>query len=390
MKVGIFGGTFNPPHIGHIESATVAAGLLGLDKLIIVPAGEPPHKSLPDGTPPREMRLRMVRDAFESLPFAEIYEEELNSPGPSYTADTAEAISHAYPGAEIFLLVGTDMYLTLDTWKDSERLLALVTPAVFSRSPDDSDRISDYAGFLKKQYNADTIVVKNNVVDISSSHLREILPNRGGLGYITDTIYEYIIKNRFYNAKPNCDWLRSRAHAMLAPERVPHVIGCEKEAARLAERWDSDIGDALEAAILHDITKKLTPEENVCVLEEHGIHTECLAAGEEKLLHSKSGAALAKSLFGVSDAVAAAIMWHTTGRAGMSALEKVIYLADYIEPERDFPGIEALRDAAYADIDKAMIMGLEMSVDDMRKRGIVPNKTTFDALDDLKNSDSGG
>jgi len=138
---------------------------------------------------------------------------------------------------------------------------------------------------------------------------------------------------------------------------------------RLAERWSVDADDAREAAILHDITKKLTVEEHIRIFEERGLSPGSLENAGEKLLHSKSGALLAKSLFGVSDEVAGAIRWHTTGRAGMSALEKVIYLADYIEPSRDFPGVDDLRAAAYADLDRALVMGLKMSVQDMQERG---------------------
>jgi nicotinate-nucleotide adenylyltransferase len=77
-------------------------------------------------------------------------------------------------------------------------------------------------------------------------------------------------------------------------------------------------------------------------------------------------------------------MWHTTGRVKMTALDKVIYLTDYIEPTRDIEGIEKLRALAYESLDDAMVMGLELSVQDMESRGITPNRTTFDALDDIR------
>ena len=384
MKIGVFGGTFNPPHIGHLSSSESAAGRLGLDRLIIVPAGVPPHKPLPDGTPSAEMRLHMTRIAFKDAFNTDVSDIEIKSGKPGYTAHTVEGIKKDYPGAQIYLLVGTDMYLTLQTWKDSEKLLKAVTPAVFSRHAEDAEKIADYSLFLNKRYGTHTETIANRVVDISSSRLREMLPNREGAGYITDTTYSYIIKNRLYDAKPDWDWLRERAYSMLNPTRVPHVAGCEEEALRLARRWGVDLDDAREAAILHDITKKLVLEENVKILEEYGIPVGKLAFAEEKLLHSKSGAVLAKTLFGVSGEVYDAIMSHTTGKPGMSDLDKVIYLADYIEPERDFPGIEDLRAAAYNDINNAMIMGLEMSVQDMRERGITPNRATFDALNDIR------
>jgi len=141
-----------------------------------------------------------------------------------------------------------------------------------------------------------------------------------------------------------------------------------------------------EAAILHDITKKFGLDAHVRILEDHGVPVGKLKFAEEKLLHAKSGAALAKAVFGVSDAVAESIKWHTTGRAGMSTLEKVLYLADYIEATRDFPGVDDLRRLSNEDINKAMIMGLELTVSDVQARGIAPDKATLDALSDLKAS----
>ena len=383
MKIGIFGGTFNPPHIGHIQSSRAAAEQLGLDLLVVVPSGIPPHKPLPDGTPPAKMRLDMAKAAFGELQNTVVSEIEINSPNPAYTVDTTAAIARSYPDSKLYMLVGSDMYLTLNEWKDSDKLLRHITPAVFSRSPDGMDSIARYSHKLRSRYGTETETIRSESIDISSSELRQMLPERKGLRYITDTIYSYIIQNRLYCAKPDWDWLRGRAYSMLNPERVPHVAGCEEEALRLAKRWSLDLDDARESAILHDITKRLSPAENVRILEDHGIPAGKLEFAEEKLLHAQTAAALAKSLFGVSDEVAGAIRWHTTGRAGMSALEKIIYLADYIEPERDFSDVGALRLAAYEDLDRALKMGLEMSVKDMEARGITPNRTTFDALKDL-------
>ena len=383
MKVGIYGGTFNPPHIGHVRSAKAAVRQLGLDKLIVIPSGIPPHKPLPTDTPPNDARIHMTRIAFADVENAVVSEIEVNNPDVSYTIDTVAAIKKEYPDAELFLLVGTDMYLSLESWRDSENLLKSVTPAVFSRGSDDIMKIADYSLSIQKRWGVHTESVINNVVEISSSELRKMLPRRNGREYIADTNYSYIIKNRFYSSKPNWDWLREQAYSMLSPQRIPHVIGCEEEAVRLAKRWDVDLDDAREAAILHDITKKLSPDENFKILDEYGIHIGTPEKGEEKLLHSKTGALIAREEFGVSDAVADAIAWHTTGRPGMSGLEKVIYLADYIEPTRDFDGVDILRALAYESLDEAMKMGLELSVYDMKSRGIVPNRTTFDAMNAL-------
>ena len=384
MRVGIYGGTFNPPHIGHVRAAEEAAHQLKLDLLVVVPVGVPPHKPLPPGSPCADIRLFMTHTAFSNIRNTIVSNIEATNPGPSYTIETVSVIRQIYPDAELFLLLGTDMYMILETWKNVENLLSIVTPAVFSRSQNDLMQIADQSVRIKELFGRDTVTVMNSVIPISSSGLREMLPNRGGVGYIKDTNYSYIMKNRLYGAKPDWNWLRKRAYSMLNPKRIQHVSACETAAVSLAERWGADLDDAREAAILHDITKRFGPELHLRVLEDHDVPIGKLQHAGEKLLHAKTGALLAKAVFGVSDAVAGAITWHTTGRAGMSLLEKVIYMADYIESTRDFPGIEALRRLAYKDLDYAMIKGLEMTIADVKARGIVPDSATVEALEFLR------
>lgn len=346
----------------------------------MVPAGTPPHKAVPPGAPTPEIRLIMAQKAFEELNFAIVSDIEIRKDGKGYTIDTIGVIKAAYPDAQCYLLTGTDMFLTLQSWRYSEKLLREVTPAVFPRGAGDLMVISDHSKKLHDLYGVETAIIASAVVEISSSELRGMLPGREGSRYISDTTYAYIIRNRLYGAKPGWDWLRAKAHSMLDVSRAPHVDGCEKEALRLAERWGVDADDAREAAILHDITKKLSPEENISILDSHGIPVGKLDKNEEKLLHAQTGAVLARCEFGVSEEVAEAIRWHTTGKARMTELEKVIYLADYIEPNRDFEGVDELRELAYLNLDKALIMGLEMSIADMNARNITPNRTTSDAL----------
>ena len=383
MRIGILGGTFNPPHTGHIGLAKDAMAGLALDRLIIVPAGIPPHKDIPKNAPSAEMRLHMTRMAFAEVPNTDVSDIEIMASDVCYSVDTVAAISAGNPGASVYLLVGSDMYLTLDTWKDAEILLREAKPAVLSRGDDEARKISEYSHMLKARYGVDTEIVRNTFIDISSSELRAMLPKREGAGYIIDAIYAYIIKNRLYGAKPDWDWLRGKAYEMLKPSRIPHVAGCEKEALELAKKWGVDSDETREAAILHDMTKKLNADEHTKLLDESGYRGDRPGLGDEKLFHSITGALAARERFGVSDEVAEAIKWHTTGKPGMSALEKIIYIADYIEPTRDDEGIEGideLRALAYSDLDEALALGFRMSIRDMRERGIEPNRTTYDAL----------
>jgi nicotinate-nucleotide adenylyltransferase len=327
----------------------------------------------------------MARLAFAGMADTIVSPAEVHSSQACYTIDTINALSREYPGSELYLLIGTDMYFTLDTWKDAADLLRTVTPAVFARDEGDPELVSAFAKQLEATYGASTVVITGGITDISSSRLRGMLPEREGAGYIIDATYSYIVKRRLYAAKPDWDWLRAKANGMLAPSRVAHVAGCESEALRLAKRWGANADDAREAALLHDITKILDADGHMALLDRYGSDELRPPPDEEKLLHSKTGALVAREEFGVSDEVAGAILWHTTGRANMTLLEKVIYLTDYIEPTREIEGLEELKLLAYKDIDAAMCLGLEMSIRDMRERGITPNNVTFDALEDIRN-----
>jgi nicotinate-nucleotide adenylyltransferase len=162
-----------------------------------------------------------------------------------------------YPDSEIFLMLGTDMYLSLEQWKNSELLLKTVIPAVFLRCTKRRCEVDEYSLNLLRSFDVKSEIIETDIVEISSSQLRKMLPKRDGIKYLAENVYSYIISTRLYNAKLDWNLLREQAHSMLEPKRVPHVIGCEHEAVRLARHWDVDVDDAREAAILHDITNKL-------------------------------------------------------------------------------------------------------------------------------------
>ena len=162
---------------------------------------------------------------------------------------------------------------------------------------------------------------------------------------------------------------------------MPHVLGTEQEAVRLAERYGADVTKARIAALLHDCTKKLDMDEQLALCKKYHIPLDELERKALKLLHSKTGAAIARDVFAVDDDVYNAIMYHTTGKPDMTLLEKIIYLADYIEPTRDFPGVEALRRTVYEDLDRGLLMGLTMTIEEMEEMGNPVHHMTRDARD---------
>jgi nicotinate-nucleotide adenylyltransferase len=383
LRIGIYGGAFNPPHRGHAIGAIRAVEQLRLDKLLVIPSGVSPHKPMPDGTPSAASRLDMARIAFRDVPNAEVSDIEIRRPGESYTADTVREIERVYPDSEMFLIVGTDMYLTLERWYDAEYLLSRATPAVTLRYTDALERIEAASVSLERR-GVRTEIVRNGAIEISSSALREKFAHRGGAEFVDDEVYRFILRERLYGVKPDFDRLRRYAYAMLDVKRIRHVAGCEEEAVALAKRWGVSVDDARTAAILHDVTKRLTLEEQLELCEIYGIVLDELERESDKLLHSKTAAALSKREFSVNSGVSDAILWHTTGKADMSPLEKIIYLADYIEPNRDFTGVEAMRRLAYEDLDAALLLGLRSSLAELLEKGKIPHPNTLGAIASLE------
>lgn len=395
MKIGIFGGTFNPPHLGHLTAARAVFDLLRLDKLLLIPAGLPPHKVLPPGSPTNAQRLELTRLAGEQLGLGDRVEApdmELNREGPSYTADTLEALRERYPEDELWLLMGTDMFLTLHTWHEPERILSLAGVAAFGRTEADTEELfAIQREFLYRRFPQARIFTLTipGVVDVSSTELRERLARGNGGTLLAPAVYGRVLRDKLYGTDADLRSLSVRdlrcvALSYLKGKRVPHVLGTEQEAVRLAERYGADVGKAQTAALLHDCTKKLDMEEQLALCRHYGIGLDELEKKALKLLHARTGAAIARDVFGVDDEIYSAIRWHTTGRAGMTLLEKVIYLADYIEPSRDFPGVEALRRVCYEDLDRGLLMGLEMTVREMEEMGNPVHRATLEARDALK------
>ena len=392
MKIGIYGGTFNPPHLGHMAAAQAAVAALGLDKLLLIPAAIPPHKALPSGTPPQEERLAMVEKWADVMGgHVEVSALELEREGKSYTSDTLRAIRQTYPDAELWLLMGTDMFLTLHLWHEPEVILSLAGICTFGRTEQDGEAMfAPQREYLQKNFDAKiTTITLPGLVDISSTRLREQLENGGGGQYLLPSVYGYILMHRLYGTKADLknldlNQLRACSYSMMRAKRIPHVMGVEEEAVKLAQRWGADPELARRAGILHDCTKYYELPEQLDICEEYGVQLDALEQKAVKLLHSKTGACIARGVFGQPDAVYDAIFWHTTGKADMTTLEKVLYIADYMEPNRDFDGVERLRHLAYTDLDKAMLLGVEMTIQEMQQRQVPIHTNTLQARDWLR------
>lgn len=395
MKIGVYGGTFNPPHLGHVTAARAVFELLKLDLLLVVPDRQPPHKTLPEGSPTPEQRLEMTRLAAEQLGLGDkvrVLDVELKREGRSYTSETLAQLKEQYPEDELWLLMGTDMFLTIQSWHAPEKILSLAGIAAFGRTEADTEELfSVQREYLYRTYPQARIFTLTipGVVDVSSTELRAMLAQGKGGHLLPPAVYGCILREGLYDTRADLKHLPLRtlrpvALSYLKYKRIPHVLGTEQEAVRLAERYGADVRKAQVAALLHDCTKKLDMEQQLALCRRYGIRLDELEQKALKLLHAKTGAAIARDVFGVDDEIYRAIWWHTTGHANMTLLEKIIYLADYIEPSRDFPGVDKLRSVCYKDLDEGLLLGLEMSIEEMTNMGNPVHHATIEARDALK------
>ena len=392
MKIGVYGGTFNPIHTGHMAAAKFAMEYLKLDLLYLIPAGLPPHKALAEDTPSAEHRLNMTRLAAGAIGGnVKALDIELRRTGKSYTLDTLRELHEEHPEDELYFFMGTDMFLTFHRWYKTEEIAALCTVCAFGRSEADTEELfAVQREYLQKTLGAKVITISlPQIVEISSTQLREKLQNGGGKEYLHPVVYGYILREGLYGIKRDLkkldlSELRCVALSMLKPKRVPHVLGTEETAAKLAVRWGVDEETARRAALLHDCTKLFSREQHLAFCRQYNREVDAVELQEEQLLHAKTGAIIAQEVFGVGDDIYQAILYHTTGKADMTTLQKIIYLADYIEPTRSFCDLTALRALAMEDLDAAMLTAFTMALDNLERKGGVVHPNSIHARDFLK------
>lgn len=189
LRIGVLGGSFNPPHTGHLLIASDAFESLKLDRMLIVPAAANPLKAVDRGDVTGEQRLEMVRLTFGGDPRFVVSSMELDRGGLSYTVDTLETLTADEPGAKLVLLLGMDSFLTLDRWKRPDRIRELAELAVLARGGDD---VASFSG---------ASVVTTRRVDVSSTEIRARLA--AGLsikGFVQESVERYISAAKLYTS----------------------------------------------------------------------------------------------------------------------------------------------------------------------------------------------
>ncbi len=191
MRIGVFGGTFDPPHVGHLLLAADASEALRLDLLIFIPAGAQPFKvDTPSAASGRD-RLEMVRLAISRDANYAADDTEINREGLSYTVDTLEHLAGRYPGAELFFLLGQDALAGFQQWRNPERILELATLALMMRSG--AVEVGDWRKAER------LVVLSTRRVDVSSTEIRERLRAKKSIkGFVPESVERFIEARGLY------------------------------------------------------------------------------------------------------------------------------------------------------------------------------------------------
>jgi nicotinate-nucleotide adenylyltransferase len=385
-SVAVIGGTFDPIHFGHLAAAEAVVKSVNPQKVLFVPSGQPPHKA---GKPvtQAEHRYRMAQIATAANPAFDVSRIEIERNGPSFTLDTIKAIiAECQPGADITFVTGADAITEILTWHRAAELLRLCKFVAVTRPGVDS--LKKHVKMLTKEYSARIQLLEVPGLNISGSDIRERFKKGRPVRYLLPRgVEEYIRRHNLYGTKPlsfgRCEAL---IKARLSAKRYAHTMGVVECAEKLAAHYGADVKKARLAALLHDCAKEYSEDKKRTLCEIWGIRLDKILEKQINITHSLLSAESARRDYGVTDrAVLQAIRYHTTGARGMTLLDKIIMLADFIEPTREqYEGLQEMRGLAYADINAALCVGIYNTIRFNEDKHRPVHRASREALEKLK------
>ncbi len=387
MKIGILGGTFDPPHRLHFNMAKKALETLELDIVYLMPCGTPPHKEKTRAAS-RFYRYEMCNLGALEYEGVSVSDFELYQILPNYSYQTLERFKALHPEDEITFLMGQDSLDMFLKWRHPEKILKVAKIGVFVRDRfNDADagkllaQANDTIKEIQKAIGGDFSIIPTIPSSLSSTEIRNMI-SRGedASDFLSTKVYEFIKERRLYINDMSTDLtdIEKSIKKTLKKSRYRHTLGVCYTASALAMRYDINIDDARLAGLLHDCAKGMDDEELYRFCKKHKLG---ITDAEEKsphLLHSKVGAYLAAKEYGVeNDSILHAISVHTTGCPDMSWLDMIIFVADYIEPNRiGAPRLTEIRQMAFKDIYLAIVMILEDTMAYVKERGMYMDPLT--------------
>lgn len=337
LKTGILGGTFDPIHIGHIECALKIKEEFGLDNVIILPAGNPPHKFARPVTPGL-LRLELAKVAVSGIDGLSVCDIEVKKNGYTFAADTLAELKEQNPGTEFYYILGDDTAAGIGGWKDAEKLGGFANFILVRRKGTGEKGLEDAKKALS-DIGANVLLSNETLPEISSTKIREAFANGSAPedGSVPESVSRFITEHGLYRKGPMTEEaITEDLRSVLPPKRFIHSLGVAEEAVRLADKYGADTAKAHLAGLLHDCAKGVTvPQLKWIGMTPEDFSPEPAAGFSYRVLHGPLGAVVAERRYGVTDSeVLSAIAKHTTGDKNMSLLDKVVFIADYTEKNR--------------------------------------------------------
>lgn len=348
-RIAIFGGTFNPVHVEHIKIVEAAINELNLDRIFVMPTFLSPHKTL---IPAKETeRLNMLKLAFSGISKVEVCDYEIKKGGVSFTYQTAEEFRNIYPDAQIFWIVGGDMLVDFKTWRYPERILSAVDLAVFNREDIQVDYEKESEYFVKR-FGKNFVKLKYNGKTCSSTKIRVYSAFNLSLdGLAPKVVGDYIKENGLYKGDKYTEYILKN----LPEKRIRHTANVVLSALSKAKELGLPQEKVMIAATLHDMAKYKNASDYPNFSLPQGV--------PKPVEHAFLGAYLAKTELGITDEeILDAIRFHTSGKANMTKLAKLIFTADMVEEDRDYQGVNELREYFKGDLDECFRKCLEEEI----------------------------
>lgn len=330
MKIGIFGGAFDPLHREHVAMLEAVQKEIAPDRLIVVPTKEPPHKT--SLIAPFRDRVAMLRAVFGEKFEVSTIEEELG--GKNYSLNLVKELKKRFPKDEILFILGSDSLRDLKIWHRPEELAKLVTFVSVPRL--DKPDFEASAAYAREVYGAKVLVTKYAGENISSSVLKgKLLLNLPVGEDVPEAAFRYLSERELYRDKTGIVEKLKKAQS----ERLyAHSVRTALFALRFCSILALQFQDVFLASLLHDAAKELPLKD--------------LEGVPQAVAHQFTGAETAEREYGVRDEnILNAIRYHTTGTGEMTKLMKLVYAADKLEDGRNYPDADALRDLLFKDFD---------------------------------------
>lgn len=388
-RIGIMGGTFDPIHYGHLMLAEQIRTSFFLDEIVFIPVGRAPHKTLSD-TADKYQRYEMTKLAISSNPHFSVSDIEIIKEGVTYTVDTIKEIKQAlHPNDTLYFITGADALLLLESWKDYSELIKMVYFIGATRPGTNNTALAKKINHLEATYDVRIELSYVPALAISSTDIRNRIEQEKSIRYLLPESVEQYISDHFLYKNHHVDFEKMNTYLKntLSSKRYKHSLGTASTARKLAVNYGADPVKAEFAGLCHDLAKEIKKEKMLKYIDQFSIYKDPCILKQPNLAHGEVAAGLLALQHDIVDEeILNAVRWHTYGCENMSILSKIVYLADIVEPSRDFDSVEALRQLAFIDLDEAIVTFNENCEVYMRRSGQIKHTYTEKMLTSIRST----